>query len=160
MTETHWKKLMNKTYLGSWDLDGDGKDLIVEIVSAGNEKVKNRDGKEDNCMVVYLKGLKPFVVNITNGESIEKVTGTPYVEKWKGHKLSLYIQPVRAFGQTVDAIRVRNKPPTPKALPELTPEHESWATVKAAIDSGKYTVDAYREMFSITKSNEQLLCQK
>jgi len=47
------------------------------------------------------------------------------------------------------------QPLTP--LPELTPEHEHWAAVKAALKDGSRTMDQIKSKFTITTENEQLL---
>jgi hypothetical protein len=160
MSKTHWKKLTNPNYIGTYSLPSDGSDLIVEIEQIVNQEVKNRDGKAEDCVVAILKNSKPMIVNNTNLKSIEKVLGTPFVEEWKGLRIALYSQRVRAFGQTVDAIRVRNKAPKAATLPELTPSHDSWETGKKAIQSGDYTVEQYRTKFIISTQNEKALCQK
>ncbi|KKL04806.1 hypothetical protein LCGC14_2612330, partial [marine sediment metagenome] len=47
-TKTHWKKVFNKDYLGSHDLD-DGKDLVVEIDRVEVRTVKDSTGKDGKC---------------------------------------------------------------------------------------------------------------
>ena len=37
---TNWKKLMDKNYLGSWDVD-EGKDLVLTIKGARQEEGRN-----------------------------------------------------------------------------------------------------------------------
>ena len=37
---------------------------------------------------------------------------TPYIEDWSGKYISIYIAKVKAFGDTVDALRIRSKVPT------------------------------------------------
>ena len=49
----HWKEIMEYTYLGAYSLD-DGKDRILTVKSAAKEAVKNEDGKEDHCLVLYF----------------------------------------------------------------------------------------------------------
>ena len=115
---TNWKKLMNKNYLGSWDVEN-GKDLILTIRGARQEKVKNPQGKEEECLVVDFveSEYKPMIINSTNGTNIEKATGTPYIEQWSGHKISLFTAKVSAFGDIVDAIRIRPTAPVEPPKP-------------------------------------------
>ena len=106
MAKTHWKKLTDTKYLGAWDL-GD-KDMIVRITEVRQEMVKDNKGKEEEVLVAYLdSGVKPWILNKTNCKSISKALGSPFVEDWAGHKVQLYSDKVAAFGDIVDAIRVR-----------------------------------------------------
>jgi len=48
-----------------------------------------------------------MILNKENMKLIQKVTGTPYIEQWEGKVITLHVVPVRAFGETVDAVRVK-----------------------------------------------------
>ena len=110
MAKTHWKKLTDTKYLGAWDL-GD-KDMIVRITEVRQEMVKDNKGKEEEVLVAHLDGgVKPWILNKTNCKSISKALGSPFVEDWAGHKIQLYSDKVAAFGDIVDAIRVREFSP-------------------------------------------------
>lgn len=106
---------MNPDYLGAWALQP-GEEPILTISTAGIEKVIGSDGKKEDCLVIrYREKVGPgkMIVNATNSKSIEKLAGTPYIEKWVGTQIQVYVEKVRAFGDVVDAIRVR--PFKPKA---------------------------------------------
>lgn len=45
-------------------------------------------------------------------------------------------------------------------LIELTPEHPNWDKVKAAINSGQYTIEQVRSKYELSNQNELLLCLK
>ena len=51
------------------------------------------------------------ICNATNAKTITKVIGSLYIEDWQGSKIQLYSAEVSAFGETVDALRVRPFPP-------------------------------------------------
>ena len=107
-TKTHWKKFMNKEYLGSWDLP-DGQDIIATIKSAGPEKVIGADGKKEDCFVIHFTDVeKPMIANTTNCKMISKILGSNYIEDWLGKKIQIGTEKVRAFGDVVDALRVRD----------------------------------------------------
>lgn len=105
---THWKKLTNPDYLGAYALTP-GEDLVVTIKSVANESVTGTDGKKETCMVMrFVENVKPMVLNATNSKTITKLLKTPYIEYWKGRKIQIYIQEgVKAFGEVVDALRIR-----------------------------------------------------
>lgn len=111
MTKTHWKKLHNPDYLGAYALEP-GKDMVVTVKSVGDEMVTGADGKKEECMVMHFReAVRPMIVNVTNARTIERIYRTPYVEDWVGKPIQLYVAQVRAFGETVDALRIRPQAP-------------------------------------------------
>ncbi len=114
MDKTHWKKLENPDYLGAYALQPN-QDLIVQIKSVGQEEVYNpTNSKKETCTVAHFvdQKIKPMILNVTNCKTISKLYDTPYIEDWAGKYISVYIAKVKAFGETVDALRIRNKIPT------------------------------------------------
>lgn len=134
---TMWKKTINKEYLGSWDLcvgaDSNDKpvykDLIVTVKNVKEdlvtdmEKVKtNRNLKatkeelSKKELLIYFEELeKPMIIHAkTNFQGLENATGTPFIEKWIGKQVCIYVEKnVKAFGQVTDALRIK---PVPKRL--------------------------------------------
>ena len=107
MEKTHWKKLNNPDYLGAYALNP-GEDMVLTITKADKESFTGTSGKKEEGLLVYFaEPVKPMICNATNAKAIAKVAGSPYVEDWKGTRISLYSQEVSAFGETVDALRVR-----------------------------------------------------
>lgn len=108
---THWKKLHNPNYLGAFSFDP-GKDMILTIKYTAEETVVGTDGSKEDCMVIhFVEPALPLICNVTNAKTISNVLKSPYVEQWAGRKIQLYVTNVRAFGETVDAVRVRPYPP-------------------------------------------------
>jgi hypothetical protein len=107
---THWKKLTDAKYVGSHDFMP-GQELTVTIETIIKEKIELFNGKSleiKECVIARFKGAKkPWILNKENMKLITKVTGTPYVEQWEGKQITLHVVPVRAFGETVDAVRVK-----------------------------------------------------
>ncbi|MBQ1790980.1 MAG: hypothetical protein II008_12445 [Oscillospiraceae bacterium] len=107
MALTHWKKMTNPNYLGSYSLE-DGQDITLTIREVRQEQVIGSDGKKEECIVCYwVEPQKPMILNVTNCKTIQKVTGSPYIEKWSGHRIQIGTEKVSAFGAVVDALRVR-----------------------------------------------------
>lgn len=114
MGKTHFKKLQNPDFLGSYALE-DGKDIILTIDYVRQEKVTGSDGKSEELPVCHWKeSQKPMILNSTNLKMIAKVIGSPYIEDWSGKKIQIGSERVKAFGDVVDALRVR------KFLPKQT----------------------------------------
>lgn len=157
MEKHHWKKLRNPNYIGSYELmtGSEPKDLVVVIEKAVKEHVQNGEKKEE-AMVVYLKGQKPMVCNSTNAKAIAKATGSPYIEDWVGKPITLYVAKVRAFGETVDALRVKNEAPV-LTLPVLSPESEKWQSAVTALKAKNTTIEAIRKSYTLSVEHEKLL---
>ena len=114
MGKTHFKKLQNPDFLGTYALE-DGKDIILTIDFVRQEKVTGSDGKSEECIVCHWKEQqKPMILNSTNCKMIAKLIGSPYIEDWSGKKIQIGSERVKAFGDVVDALRVR------KTLPKQT----------------------------------------
>lgn len=114
MSLTHWKKLSNPNYLGAYSIE-DGKDLVLTIGAVKQEEVIGTDGKKEDCIVCYwAEPQKPMILNATNAKMIQKLLNTPYIEQWAGHKVQIGIEKVKAFGDVVEALRVRKF--LPKAI--------------------------------------------
>lgn len=115
MAYTHFKKLFNPDYLGSWAFEPK-EEKIVTIGHVKVEMVVGTDGKKEECTVVHFqeRDIKPLILNSTNGKAITKLLGTPYIEEWAGCQIILHVQRVKAFGDVVDAVRVAPKLPPKK----------------------------------------------
>jgi uncharacterized C2H2 Zn-finger protein len=113
MTEqlTHWKKLTNPDYLGSYAFQpGEEKTLTVREVK--RETVTGPDGKKEDCSVLYWEEPeKPLVLNVTNAKTITRLAESPYIEKWEGLRVLLGVETVSAFGERVEAVRVKKRKP-------------------------------------------------
>lgn len=119
---THWKKLTNPNYLGAYSIEN-GQDLILTIKYVQEEKVIGLDGKKDDCVVCHFsENVKPMILNATNMKTITKLYKTPYIEEWTGKKIQIGIEKVKAFGDVVEALRVRKV--VPKVEPEKLPKCE------------------------------------
>ena len=104
---THWKKLTNTDYIGAWDFQPNEIKTIT-ITSVAKVPVKNQDGKDEPCIVAKLAETpKGFILNKTNCKLITKLLGTPHIEQWAGKKVQIYATKVRAFGEMVEAIRIK-----------------------------------------------------
>lgn len=144
MAKTHWKKLTNPDYLGAYALD-DGKDVILTISYVREEKVTGSDGKKDDCVVCHFsERVKPMILNSTNMKTITKLFGTPYIEDWSGRRIQIGIEKVKAFGDVVDALRVRkfipaeNVPKCESCSGEIQPRGNMDAASMAKYTAQKY----------------------
>jgi hypothetical protein len=144
--QTHWKKLYNPDYLGSYSLEP-GKDMVLTIGTVKNEMVTGTDNRKEECMVMrFVEAVKPMIINATNAKTITKVLKTPYIEEWSGKKIQLYSDKVKAFGEVVEALRVRPTPPSVKTTLTKCEECKSEILAFGAMTAEKmagYTTQKY-----------------
>jgi len=146
--KTHWRKLKDTNYLGSWDIVD--KELILTIADIQSKNVQSPDGKTEELPVMTFKeDYKPMILNATNFKAIQKAYNSPYVEDWIGKKIAIYITTVKAFGSVVDALRI--KPSAPKVdKPKLTAENPKYESIKAKLKSGETTIETVKQYFELT----------
>lgn len=118
MNKTHWKKLTNPNYLGSYAFQP-GEEKTVTIKEVKQEIVQNQNGKEECTVAYFVEDVKPLILNKTNCDMIAKVWGSPYIEDWNGKQITLKVKKVSAFGDMVDAVRVSKERPEEEILCEV-----------------------------------------
>lgn len=153
--KTHFKKLKNTDYLGSWDLidaNGQTKNVTVTIKDIKKQMVHDGKGGQSECIVLFFNECKPMIMNATNLKVTAKVMGSNYIEDWVGKKIEIGTEKVRAFGEIHDALRIA------KISLDLTPTHPKWKGAKEAIQSKTVTIEQIKKQYTITPENEKLLC--
>lgn len=154
MKLTHFKKLQNPTYLGSYDFE-QGEERIVTIRSIVVEAVIGSDGKKDDCTVCYFnEPCKPMILNSTNLKMIAKLSDTPYIENWIGKQFKIVVQKVRAFGEVHDALRIKSEK---VVKPTLTIGSANFEACKKALQSKQYTMEQVKSRYDVTAEVEAQL---
>jgi hypothetical protein len=145
-TLTHWKKLRNPDYLGTYAMPPDGSEIILTIREAKKEQVPDDKGKKSDCLVIHFvePGWKPMILNATNSKTIAKLAGSPYVEKWNGLAIQLYTAKVSAFGTETDALRVRTY--APQVAKPTAPDTDQIQAAKDTIQ-GAATLEELRTVY-------------
>lgn len=141
---THWKKLTNPDYLGAYSLEP-GQDIVLTIERVQVETVTGPEGKKEECVVCYWREReKPMILNSTNAKMIQKLLKTPYIEEWSGRRIQIGVEMVKAFGEIVDALRVRSFLPEETAVKceccgeDIKPAHGMNSAQLAAYTRSKY----------------------
>lgn len=162
MEKTHWKKLQHPDYIGAFELmRGDTNvELNVKIESVKREMITGADGKKEECTIMLIPPNKPMILNVTNQKNLTKAIGSPFIEDWATKTVTLYVAKVKAFGETVDALRIRDVLPNIKKA-EFTPTHPKWASAVQAIVDGtntpEATISSIKNSFGLSAVNEKLL---
>lgn len=119
--KTHIETLVEKDYLGAWDVEERDYTLVIDHVE--KKKLTMRGGKTKVVPVLTFRGArKKFVLAArTNRETISAMYG-PYVEDWYGKAITIFMDPKckSPNGGTVPGIRIR--PTIPRGQAENLPE--------------------------------------
>lgn len=157
-SKTHWKKLTNPDYLGTYSLNPD-EDLTVTIKEVTVEQVYNpsKNGKEECTVIHFKEDIKPLIANATNQKIIQQIYGTPYIEDWQGKRITLYIKDdIKAFGEIVSGLRVKRKVPE---KPELTPSHRKWHDAVGAVANNKTSLVAIKKHYKLDEDMEEIFME-
>jgi len=118
MSDTHWKKTFDPRFLGSCDFEP-GKDKVLTIRTVKREECTFEGGRKENCNIAYWEeNEKPMILNVTNCKTINKLTGTPYMNRWAGIRIQIYVdQKVKFKGEETEGLRIRSKLPEDVKIP-------------------------------------------
>ncbi len=116
---THWKKLTNPNYLGSWDFR-ENEERTLTIKNVSQEEVFNpTDNSKKFCTVAHFKeNSKPMVLNKTNCKTISELYKSNYIEDWAGCRVIIRVEKVRAFGKLEEGLRIKKQLPSKPSLPK------------------------------------------
>jgi len=157
--KTHWKKAFNKDYLGSHDLE-DGKDLVAVIDHVEVREVKDSTGKSSNCNVaVFTTKIKPMILNVTNCKTVKAFAGSNYIEDWKNVPVTICIREVAAFGETVEALRIKQTQPSMEKA-ELTPEHQMWGKAVEHLRKPGSKIEDILSRYKLSEANKAKLMEE
>jgi hypothetical protein len=119
-----------KTAFGSFlkTEDLQGKAIRVVIDEVGLQDIKGDSGTERKLVVKFAGKDKGLILNQTNCELLEQITGTDDYEQWGGHTVILYPTTTKFGNKTVPCLRIRQNaaakpaPPPPPVEDELLDE--------------------------------------
>ena len=109
--QVHWRAMFDSRWLYAHDLNG--KDVTLTISKVEKGELLNQDQKTEHKPVLSFvepKSNKRLVLNKTNAKTVATLYGNS-VSGWVGKRITLYPTTTRAFGQTVDCIRIRPQVP-------------------------------------------------
>ena len=146
MSEHHWRNEFTSNYFGSHLMPADGKDMVLTIGKVQPEDLMTTDGSKKHSLVCYWQEDQlPLVLNKTNARQIAKLLKENDYTKWTGHRIQIYVDhKVKAFGETVDGIRIRTKLPEDMKIPcevcgqMITPAFSMGVSQLAAYTKKKY----------------------
>lgn len=153
--KTHWKKMTDTNYLGSWDIE-EGTKLVLKIKEVKEEMLKpSPQAPEEKCIVAYFENKKPMILNKTNCKAIQKRTGSGFIEDWIGKEITIAVQKIKAFGDMVDALRVESFAPKPKAKSNF--KEGGFEKALDAVFNGNMTADKIASTYNLTAEQSKQL---
>jgi len=106
-TNRHWKNFIDKDYLGSHNLEK-GEEMLITIDNfVGEEEINTKDGKKVKQVLYFKENIPKMILNITNGNMLTRLYGS-HPDGWNGKQIQVYSTEVKAFGETTDALRIRD----------------------------------------------------
>lgn len=134
--KTHYRKVFKSDHLGQADLEDfieNGSNLVFTIQHVNQEINARVAGKKINANIAYFQeSIKPLVLNATNSKTMQKLTGSSFIEDWQNIPVQLYIDSnVKMKGDVVGGVRISPKPV--KIMQQLTRENvKMWNNAIAA----------------------------
>lgn len=160
---SHWRKLLDSKYLGSYDLES-GQELILTIKEIKKEPVVGKGGITTICAVCYFEeDVKPMILNVENLEYIENAYGTPHVADWLGKLIQVYVKPNISYNKKkVDGLRIRDFIPVKpdekkiKAIKAISSIEELTSYYQGLSDKDKQVYESYLKdkKFELTKNKK------
>lgn len=89
-----------------------GSPVVMTIRGVEVEKITNESGTNEKPCLYFEKSKKPLVLNATNAKKLAKAFGRE-TNAWRGAKVELYAEEIKAFGKVQNAVRLNivEKPP-------------------------------------------------
>lgn len=157
--KTHYRKAFDSPYLSSADIV-EPTILTIARVALESDKIKKT---KDVFNTAYFEErelrpgekLKPMILNATNSKTLKGITGSPFLEDWRGVKVTVFVDKNVRFGkESVEGLRIS---PARVIKPSLTPEKtQAWSNAKAAYRRDG-NLDAVKSRMDISPAFEQQL---
>ena len=116
----HWRTLIERDYLGCYDLGG--KDWTLEIREVKQQKVFNpENNKAKGKLVLYFqKADKGLIAGAENCGTIENLYGSDFT-KWIGKAITIFPTTYRSKKTKRDEACIRVSPKKPDVAPSALP---------------------------------------
>jgi hypothetical protein len=168
-TQHHWKKYLNKMYLGAWSLysGGEYKPLTTKITSFTKEDIfLPKSNKPESKLVANLEEIKEgFILNSTNLQTLAKLFKSDTLGDFVGKYFT--IEAVEEYNRLSKrferVLRVSLKLPEvtqPGVLPtkeKLSPDSPRWAGMVKALEEGKTNIQTVMNRFDVSQEGIDIL---
>lgn len=136
--KTSWKKMKKSPYLSSADIPSDIGYLILTIKQAEQRLSKGLKDDANFNFITFEEDYKDMLLNSTNSKAIEFLAGSEFIEDWKGLRIKITTEKVKAFGEVTSALRIqRIKNPVDVAPNKVQANETQILAMVNAIKDGK-----------------------
>ena len=159
---THWKTGVGKPspYLGSWDLPGNFQNVQLTIKEAIKETTKGLKDDKTAVILHFVEQVKPMILNATNSKMLRALSGSPFIENWKGIRIELRVEKdVKAFGSVHDTLRIVNKSIVVNK-PVLDSNHSKYIEIRDKIMSGAADINIVANYYIISDELKKAIKNK
>lgn len=105
-----WVKILDPNFINAELIGTEGAELVVTIKDIDFAECYDEGTKQKvKKQTVFFEETKPLVLNKTNTKTLKKLfsPNSDNPADAVGHKIILKVEKVKAFGKTVDAIRIK-----------------------------------------------------
>lgn len=130
----HYRAVFDSPYLSAADVVEPVTLTISHVLQEPDKTKKTKDVFNTAYFVEKEirrgEALKPMILNATNSKTVDKITGTPFIEGWSGARITIYVDNNVKFGRdTVEGLRIRAAADRRTITPDQT---KAWDNAKAA----------------------------
>jgi hypothetical protein len=105
-----WVKILDPNFINAELIGTEGAELVVTIKDIDFAECYDEGTKQKvKKQTVFFEETKPLVLNKTNTKTLKKLfsPNSDNPADAVGHRIVLKVEKVKAFGKTVDAIRIK-----------------------------------------------------
>lgn len=161
--KTHWRNLSAQPYLGSWDLEEDGKFLTAELTieKIYTAELANQAGKQMKSFIKFKEVEKPMVCNTTNFTRLERRFKTFEYKKYIGQRIILTVEKVDSPQGKVDALRISQRAPQAQTVQkkEITDERLDDAINAINDTANEMTKESFLKVYQLSIPQQSKLDQ-
>ena len=108
----NWRNEFGFRFMSSEDMT-EGQQVTLTISGCTKEIAINPRNKEEKTLISlhFEETDRMLALNVTNAKTIQRIIGTPKVDKWAGAQITVYRDTVQAFGEIKPCLRVRKASP-------------------------------------------------
>tara|TARA_R110002096_G_scaffold50015_5_gene131758 strand:+ start:11005 stop:11340 length:336 start_codon:yes stop_codon:yes gene_type:complete len=104
----NWRSYSGYKFLSSLDFEEDQENsLTIENITKEEAIDPNTKKSKSVIAIKFIETDRLMVLNKTNAKRITEIFKTPQVGKWKGHKITIRKEPIKAFGRQQHCLRVK-----------------------------------------------------
>lgn len=154
----HWRNLIqDQKYLGSWDLEAEGKynAVIVTIEKIYVGDFSSQGGTEKKPFAKLKEYDKPMVLQAENFKRLERFFESFDYNNYIGKQIVLGVESIKFKGDIVPALRFSTRPLPTKEKPAM-PDAMLDKAIES-IQSGKRNIDQIEKTYSLTAEQRKAL---